>query len=154
MGSDGQGPPRWLVREQSRPKSVVEVGLRRLESWGRVKSQKLVAGHDKAQLFTKLECPVKGPVDKCRVGDQWENSKEIIEVVAHMHWNVALQDPVERLCKEIENIWGQACAKCKDNIVVQLLLPFETQKQPVSMAHQDVAKCQFEVQFEHLEAWS
>lgn len=78
-----------------------------------------------------------------------EDPQEIIEVMPYARWNVALQDPVQGLRKEVEHVWCRARAECENNIVVEFPSPFEAEEQPVVDADWYVTESQFQVKLQH-----
>jgi hypothetical protein len=61
--------------------------------------------------------------------------------------NVPLDDPVQRLCEQVEDVGSGLYAKDEDDGVVKGFLPDEAKEWPVSRTYRDVVECFFEVKF-------
>ena len=84
------------------------------------KSQELEAGawqdclhvlKDQAQLFAQqltLRHSSVGSAQRCAWG---KNGKKIVQIMAELAWYMPKDDPMQSLCKEIENVRGRSQAK-------------------------------------------
>lgn len=110
------------------------------------------------KLEAKLGAEIVGPqertLDKGGKGMRGEDAKKVIKVVTNTCRDIALENPMQCLSKQIEYIWCQAHAKHENEVMVEFACPLKAQKWPVSLANEDVAECRFQIEFKHQEAWS
>lgn len=92
------------------------------------------------KLRSEGECPFEGLLHNGRGDVRTEYFQEIIEVMPNASWKMALKNPVQGLCKQIENIGSGATAEAKDKIMVELIFPGETEEVPILASDGDVAE--------------
>jgi hypothetical protein len=78
-----------------------------------------------------------------------ENLEKIIEVMADVGREMALQDLVQSFCKEVEYIGCRATAEAKGKVVEVLVVPCESQQMPVGAADRNVMECGLEIKFDN-----
>jgi hypothetical protein len=103
----------------------------------------------KPKLAAKGHHPLNRRMSETRRGANGEKHEEVVQIMPDTSRNVALDDPVQSLSKEVKNVRRCSKAKGEHQHVIETLTPLESEKIPIGHANGNVTESVFQIKLCH-----